>query len=115
LISNAYQVVKDDYKRADYILNLNGCGSIEDSTVTICEKEFLEQLMAIQEKIEETETKDELELIKDDVNNKVKELEIKLRQSFDFNQLKEAKEILKTLKFNYTILIHIDNKLSSKI
>jgi molecular chaperone HscB len=111
LISNAYSILKDDYKRANYLIKLKGYEGIEENSKNVYDKNLLENLMEIQERIEECNSRDELLLIQIQIQNELDEYKQKLQKSFDIDDMNTALECLKLIKFNLNILEQIDTQI----
>jgi molecular chaperone HscB len=110
-VSNAYQILKDDYNRANYLLKLKGKNGIEDGDKSEKNQEFLEELMMIQEQIEECSSRHELEKIKFEVCEKINKSKQELEFSFSNEELDNVNKILKSIKFHLTILEHLNSKI----
>jgi molecular chaperone HscB len=110
-VSNAYNILKDDIKRANYLLKLNGADSIEEMSSNVHDIELLEKLMEYQERIEESESINELNSIQSEIIEKIQNLKIKIEEKFKQNELDGVLSNLKLVKFNLTILENIDRKL----
>jgi molecular chaperone HscB len=110
-VSNAYNILKDDIKRANYLLKLKGADSIEETSSNVYEIDLLEALMEYQERIEESESIDELNDIKNETIHKIETLKTQIEKDFGKNNLDTVLHNLKLVKFNLTILENIDRKL----
>lgn len=111
LVVHAYNILRDDFKRGNYLLNLKGYENINEITATIKDKKFLMQFMDFQERIDEAETKEELMEIKAKIDQEIKSLTNELDKNFEIEQLEKALEILKSIKFNLSLLESINNKI----
>jgi molecular chaperone HscB len=110
LVITAYNILKDDYKRGNYLLELKGFESIAESN-TIHDKEFLMDFMDKQERIDDCENKEEILIIKNEINNDICLLTNKLAELFIKNDYKECVNILNTIKFNLSLMENINNKI----
>jgi molecular chaperone HscB len=110
-VSNAYNILKDDLKRANYLLKLKGAPSNEEMSSNVHDIVLLEALMEYQERIEESESLNELNLIKSEIINKIESSKIQIERNFRQNDLTNVLENLKLVKFNLSILENIDRKL----
>lgn len=111
LVVHAYNILKDDYKRANYLLNLKGFDSVAENDATITDNKFLMHFMDIQERIDDAETKEELLEIKAEIDNEIKSLTGELDKNFENEQLEKALEVLKSIKFNLSLLENVNNKI----
>lgn len=111
LVVKAYNILKDDYKRANYLLNLKGYENVEEKNVTIKDIKFLQSFMELQEKIEEAESKEEILEIKADIDDAIKALTDELEKNFANETLEKALEILNSIKFNLSLLDNINKKI----
>jgi len=111
LVVHAYNILKDDYKRANYLLDLKGIGSINENNATIKDKNFLMRFMDIQERIDDAESKEELMEIKVEIDQEIKNLTNELDNNFENEQLEKALGILSSIKFNLSLLENINNKI----
>lgn len=91
-------------------MSLKGVETINENSKNVFDKELLESLMDFQEKVEDCQTDEELLEIKSQILNKIKILKTNLEEKFDKNEINKILEILKLIKFNLTILEHIENK-----
>jgi molecular chaperone HscB len=110
-VSNAYQTLRDDYNRANYLLKLKGLKGIEEGDKSEKNQEFLEELMMIQEQIEECESKEDLEKIKLEVSEKINKAKQELEFCFSKEELDNVNKILKSIKFHLTILEQVNSKI----
>lgn len=110
-VSNAYNILKDDIKRANYLLKLKGADCIEETSSNVYETDLLEALMEYQERIEESESQYELNDIKTEIINKIENLKLNIESDFIKNDLDTVLRNLKLVKFNLTILENVDRKL----
>ena len=108
-MGNAYFILKDDFKRANYLLFLKGYESIEEGNATIKDQIYLETFMDIQEQIEEAQTKEEFMEIKKCLDEKIFFLTNELNKNFESEDLEKALEVLKTIKFNMSLSEQINN------
>lgn len=109
IVGNAYFILKDDFKRANYLLFLKGYESIEEGNATIKDQIYLETFMDIQEQIEEAQTKEEFMEIKKCLDEKIFFLTNELNKNFESEDLEKALEVLKTIKFNMSLSEQINN------
>jgi len=66
--------------------------------------------MNIQEAIEDADSTDQIEVIKLDVVEKIKKMNVELEKAFEIEEFQKVKEILQTLKFHLTILQNVNEK-----
>jgi len=111
LVVHAYNILKDDFKRANYLLNLKGFDNIGETNTTIKDKKFLMAFMDLQERIDEAETKEEILEIKDEIEDEITSLTKELEQNFESEKLDKVLEVLKSIKFNLSLLDNINNKI----
>jgi len=111
LVGNAYNILRDDYKRGTYLLSLKGCETVNENSNTIKDTKFLIQFMDVQERIDDAESKEELIEIKAEIDQEIKSLTFQLDKNFENEQLEKALEILTTIKFNLSLLETINNKI----
>jgi molecular chaperone HscB len=110
-VSNAYQTLKDDYYRANYLLKLKGMKGIEEGEKSERNQEFLEELMEVQEKIEESEGKEQLFILRDEVLEKINCSKLELEINFRNGDLDKVTQILRSIKFHLTLLEQINSKI----
>jgi len=111
MVVHAYNVLKNDYKRANYLLNLKGFDNISEGNSTIKDTKYLQIFMEIQERIEEAESKEEIMEIKKELDEEIKNLTQNIDKYFENEKLEKVLENLKTLKFNLSLLENINNKI----
>ncbi len=84
---------------------------IEEETNRIIDAEFLETLFEIQERIDDSNSRDEVETIKEQILLKILKLNKDLETTFANENLDKVKDYLKSLKFHLSILQNIENKI----
>jgi len=92
------------------LLELKGFEFITESH-TIHDKEFLMIFMDLQERIDDCENKEEINEIKNEINETIKTLTEKLEDMFNKNEYKECFHILNTIKFNLSLMENVNNKI----
>jgi molecular chaperone HscB len=110
LVITAFNTLKDDYQRGNYLLELKGFESIKESN-TIHDKEFLIEFMEKQERIDDCESKEEIIIIKNEIHDDIYFLTNKLTDLFNKKDYKECVNILNTIKFNLSLIDNINNKI----
>ena len=118
MISNAYNILKDDFERANYMvqlklyiqLKLKGMKNIEEGSENVNDNEYLEILMDIQDDIQYSTSEDELNKIKNKILAKITEIKLKIENCFESNKLEEVYEQLKLMKFYLSLLNQAENR-----
>ena len=85
-INEAYSVLKDDKKRAKYILNIKGITDISSEV-------SLEDIFELNEKLENNEIEEGY------INDKIKEIKINLSSSLEEEDLSKAKKYFSLLSY----------------
>ncbi len=100
-INQAYKILSDDFLRACYILQLQGCDILNDEKALKVEMATLEEAIELQEKISEI-SKDEIENLRKELNSKIKSLILEAMQSLETQDaaqlLVKAKYLKKSLE-----------------
>ncbi|OCF38211.1 Fe-S protein assembly co-chaperone HscB [Kwoniella heveanensis BCC8398] len=98
-VNEAYNVLKDDLKRADYILSLHSRETEE--TDKIDDPMMLAEILEAREELEEASSQDEVDRIRADNHEKVVETTSRLSQAFAQNSpdLHEAKNLAIQLRY----------------
>jgi molecular chaperone HscB len=85
-INEAYSVLKDDKKRAKYILNIKGVTDVSSEV-------SLEDIFELNEKLENNEIEEGY------INDKIKEIKINLSSSLEEEDLSKAKKYFSLLSY----------------
>ncbi|WVR00267.1 Fe-S protein assembly co-chaperone HscB [Kwoniella sp. CBS 9459] len=98
-VNEAYNVLKDDLKRADYILSLHSRETEE--TDKIDDPMMLAEILEAREELEEASAQEEVDRIRADNHEKVVETTARLSQAFSQNppDLHEAKNLAIQLRY----------------
>ena len=83
---------------------------IEEGNENINDPEYLEVLMEIQDEILSAENREELNVIRNKIIEKLNEIKVTIGESFDSNKLEDVYENLKLMKFYLSLLNHAENK-----
>jgi hypothetical protein len=84
---------------------------IEEGEKSERNQEFLEELMEVQEKIEESEGKEQLFILRDEVLEKINCSKLELEINFRNGDLDKVTQILRSIKFHLTLLEQINSKI----
>ncbi|KAI8918786.1 HSCB C-terminal oligomerization domain-containing protein [Entophlyctis helioformis] len=96
LVNKAYQVLRDPLTRAQYMLQLAGVHI--DETTSVANREFLMDVMEIQESVEEAGQAD-LAALKRANDDSIKEAERRISDAFKQGNLQAAKDATVELKY----------------
>lgn len=83
---------------------------IEEGNENVNDPEYLEVLMELQDEILSAENNEELNIIRNKIIDKLKEIKVTIGESFDLNKLEDVYENLKLMKFYLSLLNHAENK-----
>lgn len=108
-INEAYQVLKDPLQRARYILTLNDV-HWDDEQETVMDPAFLMEQMELREALEDVRSKtdplDEVGVLLDDVQKRIRGLNQELETSLEDigdDTLQDAKDTVRKLQFLYKL------------
>jgi molecular chaperone HscB len=114
LINNAYQTLLQPHLRAKYMLYRLG-HDFEEKVDFGLTPEFLSEMLEIMEVVNNDEiSQEELQFLKNDILEDMKELEIELDELFSLNNIKEAVKATSKLSYFNRILTMIHEKLDVK-
>ncbi len=105
-LNDGYNTLKDLITRVDYILYLKNYK--KDESTTFKNKEFLLNQITLTEKIESA-NKNELEKIKIDLKDKIREITSELKKNLSSNDFETMSDNLAMIKFYRKNLINIIN------
>ena len=105
-LNDGYNTLKDLITRVDYILYLKNYK--KDESTTFKNKEFLLNQITLTEKIESA-NKNELEKIKIDLKDKIREITSELKKNLSSNDFETTSDNLAMIKFYRKNLINIIN------
>eukprot|EP00344_Euplotes_crassus_P004056 CAMPEP_0197016650 /NCGR_PEP_ID=MMETSP1380-20130617/79085_1 /TAXON_ID=5936 /ORGANISM="Euplotes crassus, Strain CT5" /LENGTH=130 /DNA_ID=CAMNT_0042443625 /DNA_START=405 /DNA_END=797 /DNA_ORIENTATION=+ len=108
-INNSYQLLKNDFKRAKYLLKRKGYKVIEEGD-QITDFEFLQHIMEIREEIEFAESQEELNILKSSALLKKQSVVDVISELFKQEEYDEINESLIQLRYTTRILEAIDKK-----
>ncbi len=97
-VNEAYDVLKNNLRRASHILQLNGIDLENDSTAPKVDSATLMEVLEIREKIFESSA-DEIENLKKDLSKKVKSLITESAQKLNNKEFETASQILIKAKY----------------
>ncbi|XP_050075521.1 iron-sulfur cluster co-chaperone protein HscB [Anopheles maculipalpis] len=109
LINKAYKTLSKSIDRGRYMLALKGVSISEENTSV--DKEFLLDMMDVNESVEEAQTTDELEKLGSQLSGDIEALNSKLIELFETNNMDGAKETIIRLKY----LINVENTIKEKL
>jgi molecular chaperone HscB len=98
LVNEAYEVLKNPLRRATHILQLNGIDIENDSTAPKVDSKTLLEILEIREKISESSF-DEIEMLKKDLNSKIKSLLNDAALKLDIQDFTTATQIVIRAKY----------------
>lgn len=107
-INEAYNVLKNDLSRAEYLLMLS---NISLSETTVLDSIFIEQILETLESVESAKNKNTLLLIKQETLSKKNLLIQDLKNAFLNNDLRGALDITTSIKYIQNLLNSIKIKL----
>jgi len=101
LINAAYKTLSDPLLRAQYLLahRYNVDIATEDNSTHQIDQETLIEVMDVQESIEEAETHEQIDLLKEDNRRRIQETEEKMAKAFENDDVETAKNECVRLKF----------------
>jgi len=102
LLNKAYTTLVNPLLRGLYMLNVNGL-NIEEGSVTM-DPSFLGEIMEWNEQVEEANTKESLENLKQNIDVILINLYKEISKAFNDNNLNEAKTLLSKAKYYSTLL-----------
>lgn len=111
LINKAYKTLLIPIERGQYLLKLHGRQIPQDNSAL--DKEFLMEMMERNEKVDEANTKQELEDIHESLTKELEEKVKHLSKHFAGNNLEEATAVMVEMKYLLSIQKTIKNKLQS--
>lgn len=111
----AYRTLKDVRTRAEYLMTLRG-GEIGGEASRTHDPAFLMEMMDLQERIDETEDEDALEVLQGEVQGRYDHLIEMLRQFFDedLGEQDDAARGLEELRYLRRLLERLDTKLEEQ-
>lgn len=98
LVNEAYEVLKNPLRRTTHILQLNGIDIENDSTAPKVDSKTLLEILEIREKISESSF-DEIEILKKDLNSKIKSLLNETALKLDIQDFTTATQIVIRAKY----------------
>lgn len=110
LVSEAYQTIKEDLTRAEYLLQINGMPLNHSSSKT--DPSYLLKLYSMREKIEETKSKDELSSLKSTIELNINKSKKLLETYFNNKQFVSIHEVIKDIKYNQSMINHINTRIN---
>lgn len=110
-VTRGYEVLTDDYERSLHLLELNGNKMEEDISGSILGHEFLMDIMEIREETESTDDKAKLENLLSENQVRIGDTCEDLADSFEKNDLDEAKRHAAKLQYWNRIRETIKEKL----
>lgn len=108
LINKAFKTLSKTTDRGKYLLQLNGIAISEDNSTI--DQAFLLKMMEINESVDEAETTNELEKIRNNVTQDVEELTEDLVKFFEAKDMEAAKQAIIRLKYLQNIVETIKEK-----
>uniref|UniRef100_W8AZR6 Iron-sulfur cluster co-chaperone protein HscB, mitochondrial n=1 Tax=Ceratitis capitata TaxID=7213 RepID=W8AZR6_CERCA len=109
LINKAYKTLSAPVERGQYLLRLQGEHMPQDNSAL--NTEFLMEMMELNEKVDETNSRESLQQINNDIAQQLKEGVQVLSEKFDSKALNEAKFLLVKMKYLISVQNSIKNKL----
>ncbi|XP_020714583.1 iron-sulfur cluster co-chaperone protein HscB, mitochondrial isoform X2 [Ceratitis capitata] len=109
LINKAYKTLSAPVERGQYLLKLQGEHMPQDNSAL--NTEFLMEMMELNEKVDETNSRESLQQINNDIAQQLKEGVQVLSEKFDSKALNEAKFLLVKMKYLISVQNSIKNKL----
>uniref|UniRef100_A0A182K5F4 J domain-containing protein n=1 Tax=Anopheles christyi TaxID=43041 RepID=A0A182K5F4_9DIPT len=97
LVNKAYKTLSKSIERGKYLLTLDGVSISEKNTSV--DKEFLLEMMDVNESVEVAESAEDLEKIASELSVHIELLNSKLIQHFEVNDMDGAKETIVRLKY----------------
>lgn len=109
LVSEAYQTIRHDITRAEYLLQIHGKPIINSTTKT--DLGYLMKLYEMREEIDSMKSKQQLYNIKSKIEHKINKNKSLLEGFFNQKQYIHIHEILKDIKYNQSMINHINTKI----
>ncbi|XP_049292734.1 iron-sulfur cluster co-chaperone protein HscB [Anopheles funestus] len=109
LVNKAYRTLSKSIERGKYLLALSGVTISEENTSI--DKEFLFNMMDVNESVEDAQTTEELQKIASKLSVEVDELHSNLVRRFESNDMEGAKETIIRLKYMLNVEGIIKEKL----
>ncbi|CAG8645690.1 10681_t:CDS:2 [Funneliformis caledonium] len=101
LINKAYQVLRDPLLRAKYMLQLNNVSISESESLQ--DPELLMEILDVREQLEDITNENDVKTIKNESEEKIKNMITELSQAFKSNDFTTAKELTVKLQYWYNI------------
>lgn len=108
LINKAFKTLSKTTDRGKYLLKLNGIVISEDNSTI--DQAFLLKMIEVNESVDEAETTNELETIRNNVAQDIDELTEALETFFDAKDMEAAKQAIIRLKYLQNIVETIKEK-----
>ncbi|KAI9293943.1 Co-chaperone Hsc20 [Neoconidiobolus thromboides FSU 785] len=102
VINQAYDNLKEPLKRAEYMLRLQGKELKEEESIE--NQQILFNIMELNERLEDSQDKNETETIVLEVKEHLKDLETKLNIAFDNNDIKAAYDLVLEYRYYFKCL-----------
>ncbi|XP_053663508.1 iron-sulfur cluster co-chaperone protein HscB [Anopheles marshallii] len=109
LVNKAYRTLSKSIERGKYLLALSGVTISEENTSV--DKEFLFTMMDVNESVEDAQTTEELQKIASQLSVNIEDLNSKLDQLFESNDMDGAKETIIRLKY----LLNVESTIKEKL
>lgn len=107
LLNDAYKIIKDDYLRSCYLLD------IQNNENYLIEEEFLEEILNFNEILNDLSVSEELSAFKNSIENARNEILEKLSFFHNNKNIEHAKKYTIKLKYYDQLLLNIDKKLET--
>lgn len=109
LVSQAYQTLKNDLTRAEYLLNLY---KVETNNNRANGYEKLEKLYSIQEQIENEKESEKVIKVKKEIEGEIAQCKKEIAIGFSKKNYSYIKDLLTDIKYNQAIINSINKKLN---
>ncbi|KAJ8286037.1 hypothetical protein GJAV_G00033830 [Gymnothorax javanicus] len=114
LVSAAYRTLLKPLSRGLYMLELEGT-PLEEGTDTGADPQFLLEIMEINERLDETQIKEETDDIGDLIEVRLRDLTEKINAAFHKGDVKSAKVLISQMKYFANIQEKVKEKLSAML